>query len=75
MRCKFICNNIIINPTVNTAYVVMSAVVNGSKENEEFFRYTPSGDLTLQVVNPSAIESLRVGKQYYIDITEEQDEI
>lgn len=37
-----------------------------SPENREFFKYTPSGELTLGVVKEQHFEA---GKEYYLEIT------
>ncbi|MCB1020331.1 MAG: hypothetical protein KDC27_10400 [Acidobacteria bacterium] len=44
-------------------------VTSGSKENEEFFRYTPSGTLNLSTVNKDAAAQFTPGAEYYLDIT------
>lgn len=36
-------------------------------ENKEFFKWTPSGQITLGVVNKLASETLEVGKEFYVD--------
>lgn len=41
------------------------AVADGSAENEEFFKSTPYGEMSLGVVTKQHFE---VGKSYYIDI-------
>ena len=43
-------------------------VYSGSPENEEFFKWTPGGDLSLSVVNPDV--EFEPDKEYYIDIIE-----
>jgi hypothetical protein len=49
--------------------VLMSPVTSGSKENEEFFKFTPGGQITIGTVNPVAAAQLEVGKEYYVDFT------
>ena len=44
--------------------IKMAAVTSGSKENESFFRYTPSGFLDLGVVPESISEQFEIGKEY-----------
>lgn len=41
-------------------------VVSGSKENEKFFKYTPGGELSLEVSNQ---HHFIPGKEYFIDIS------
>jgi hypothetical protein len=49
--------------------IKMSAVTSGSKENESFFRYTPSASLDIGVVPQSVADQFELGKEYYIDFT------
>jgi hypothetical protein len=44
-------------------------VVDGSAENKEFFKWTPSGSLTLSSINTAIADQLAVGAEYYIDIS------
>lgn len=39
-------------------------------ENKKFFKYTPSGGMTLGTVNPKAAEYFVCGREYYIDFTD-----
>lgn len=65
-RCKFRCDSITDNgDNFNAAF---SVVYNGSPENKEFFKYTPGGQLTLNVVNNAV--KFEVDKEYYLDLTE-----
>lgn len=41
-------------------------VTSGSEENEEFFNYTPYGELMFGV---TAKRKFKAGKEYYVDIT------
>lgn len=40
-----------------------------SEENKSFAKATPSGEITLGITNPSALEFFEIGKAYYIDFT------
>jgi hypothetical protein len=67
-RCKFKCDS---KKEVATGYIFeMLPVTHGSKENEEFFKYTPMGKFEFGTVNHEAASQISVGKEYYIDITE-----
>ena len=44
-------------------------VTGGSPENENFYKYTPGGELSLSTVNEKAAEGFEVGKSYYLDFT------
>jgi hypothetical protein len=49
--------------------VELHAVYNGSDENKQYFRYTPNGNITLGILNPSAAALFEPGKEYYVDFT------
>lgn len=49
--------------------VTMQPVSGGSAENENFFKYTPYGELKIGTINPEVAKRLEVGKTYYLDIT------
>lgn len=38
-------------------------------ENARFYRYTPSGEIKLDILNPAAAAVFEVGKSYYVDFT------
>ena len=66
VRCKFKCT---ANTKMNDGnVVVMEPVTWGSKENDEFFKYTPFGKLEFGTINETAAAQFEPGKEYYIDI-------
>lgn len=65
-RAKFVCRKFEANE--ETAEAILDPVVDGSKENEDFFKYTPGGEIRLSVVNPNV--KFEEGKEYYVDFTE-----
>ena len=74
VRCKMMCEKIEHRPTSNPedVYVQVSlrAVYNdGDKENANWAKYTPSGQIGLAITNPSAIDAFEIGKFYYVDFT------
>lgn len=38
-------------------------------ENKKFWDASPGGQLTLNCVNPAAVEQFKIGKEYYLDFT------
>lgn len=66
-RCKFKCMNVTPMGTESEPgyQVRFEAVINGSPENEAFFRWTPSGTLTIGLAKENLFET---GKEYYLDI-------
>lgn len=61
-RIKVKCINKDANNVVN-----MTAVMDGSKENEEFFELTPYAEL--EIGTAKSLDQFEVGNEYYIDIT------
>lgn len=68
VRCKFKCIDK-VEMEDGLARVEMEPVFSGSKENEEFFKYTPCGRLEVGTINAEAAKQFEVGKEYYIDIS------
>ena len=48
--------------------ISMSPVTCGSAENDDFFNYTPSGNLSMGLVGADAAACFEVGQEYYINI-------
>lgn len=72
VRAKFKCVSNKIQEyekDVNLRNISLEPVINGSLENEQFFRWTPSGSINLGCVNPNANSQFEVGKEYYVDFT------
>lgn len=67
-RCKFKCVTVLNN--TDGSIIELTPVTSGSKENADFFKYTPFGELKLGTVNPEAAKQFIPGKEYYLDITE-----
>lgn len=61
VRAKFKCES------VNEGVVKLGAVTGDSDENKSFFKYTPSGQISLGIVNQPALEQFEVGAEYYVD--------
>ena len=49
-----------------TFNINLTAVTSGSEENKQFFKYTPSGNVSLQTINVSAAQEFEIGKEYYV---------
>jgi hypothetical protein len=63
VRAKFLCTQLQGNQ------LYFNVVTSGSKENEDFFKYTPSGQITMLIDNEKAKDQFEIGKQYYVDFT------
>lgn len=53
----------------NGSQIRMEAVTSGSAENDSFFKWTPSGQLSMGTINAEAAKQFEVGKEYYLDFT------
>ncbi len=53
----------------NNHGVKLTPVVSGSKENESFSMYTPTGEISMHITNPSAIGFFEAGKEYYVQFS------
>lgn len=72
VRAKFKCVSVEdSNPTVSEGCknIRLDAVIEGSDENKEFFRWTPSGQISIGCVNEAANKQFEIGKEYYVDFT------
>jgi hypothetical protein len=47
----------------------LNPVSSGSPENEKFYKYTPGGQLRLEVVSLEIANTFKPGKEYYLDIS------
>lgn len=70
VRAKFTCQSK-EHDTSDPAHgtVTLEAVHSGSPENEEFFNMTPSGQISLGILNPYAFDQFEPGKDYYVDFS------
>jgi len=74
VRAKFRCMSIEFHETTGTGArsVKLQPVTGGqntSEEDKAFWKYTPSGQLTMYIDNPPASELFEIGKAYYLDFT------
>ncbi|MBN3927741.1 hypothetical protein [Nostoc sp. NMS4] len=70
IRAKFTCQQNTLNHETQTATVVLTPVTNSAtEENLTFWKYTPAGNITLEITNPLASGQFAVGAEYYIDFT------
>ena len=77
VRCKFRCDTITkqvgeLQSGEMLYKAIFAIVTGGSKENEEFFKWTPSGQLQIGLYKEDIFQP---GKEYYIDITEAITEV
>lgn len=73
VRAKFSVQN--KNETADGHQVVLMAVMGNSKENKEFFKYTPAGRIEMGLLVDKTAGFFKPGKNYYVDFTEAPDEV
>ncbi len=49
--------------------ITLAPVYGDSPENKDFFKWTPSGAITLGTINPTAAAAFELDKEYYVDFT------
>lgn len=64
-RCKMVCSS--KDERLKTVY--LHPVYSGSDENKQFFEATPGGQVSLNILNESALAQFEQGKEYYVDFT------
>jgi hypothetical protein len=70
VRAKFyVVSRTELNGSAPSYIVKMNPVTSGSKENESFYKWTPSGSLELGTINAEAAEQFKPGKEFYLDFT------
>jgi hypothetical protein len=47
--------------------IKLAPVSSGSEENKMFWKYSPSGSITLSCINSEATKQFEIGKEYYVD--------
>lgn len=63
---KFVCEYVEDNDP-DGKNIKLRVVTSGSDENKEFFKWTPTGEVTLGCVNPEAHKIFIPGKEYYVE--------
>lgn len=46
--------------------VELSAVTSGSEENKRFWKYTPAGNIHMQIDNDTALNQFKPGMEFYV---------
>ena len=70
VRAKFKVNQVASSNNVDEYFnITLFPVIDGSTENKEFFKWTPSGQITINTVNPLAASQFKEGDEFYVDFT------
>lgn len=73
-RIKVTCNAKMPSYDNDGCYLVFTPVTTGSEENKEFFKYTPGGQIQLNICNPNVTEKFVLGEEYYCDFSPTREE-
>lgn len=66
-RCKFLLES--KQEVMGGAWnLKFRAVTQGSDENKEFWRWTPTGTIEFNTVNAESAKSFNVGSEYHFDV-------
>jgi hypothetical protein len=49
--------------------VKLAAVTDGSDENKQFWKWTPTGVITMSTINKDAADQFGIGDEFYVDFT------
>jgi len=69
MRAKFYVETITRNARFAGAEIILLPVGKDTQENRYFWQNTPGGKIDLTITNPQAVDSLELGKEYYVDFS------
>lgn len=73
IRCKMqvdqVTHDLNSDGTTRSETVKLRAVYEGSPENKEWAKYTPSAMFSIQIDNPGAHGKLSKGHEFYVDFT------
>lgn len=69
VRAKFVCKSV-EHHEGNVRTVRLEPVIyDDCDENKAFWKYTPSGTMSMSITNPAAFEQFEPGVEYYLDFT------
>lgn len=51
------------------ATVKLGPVTSGSKENKQFYAYSPAGQIELGTINEEVAKQFHIGEEFYVDFT------
>lgn len=74
MKAKFLVQSVTHYAGDNIS-VTLSAAKQGPDDNDnyQFWKYTPNGELTMEISNPKAKDFFKPGEYYYLDFSPVKD--
>lgn len=72
VKAKFKCNCVSVDEqNEGNKFVTLDAVMDGSEENKSFAKYTPSGNVQINISRETpAYDFFEAGKEYYLTFEE-----
>jgi hypothetical protein len=67
MRAKFRCDS--VTDFGGSKKAKLTAITNGSEENSDFNKYTPSAELEIHICNPNALDYFKPDEEYYLNFS------
>ena len=68
MRAKYYVESV-TKTAFNTEIIKLSAVINGTPEDNTFHKYTPFGVMEITISNPVLLNTFEPKQKYYLDFT------
>lgn len=65
----------VVSFNVSEGRVVLEPVTGGSRENEQFFKYTPAGRIEMQTVNEPAFNIFTRSREFYVHFIPADEEV
>jgi hypothetical protein len=62
-----------VEVVLNPVMVSLVKSEEDSKENTDFWKATPNGELKMTVCNPKALDYFKPGEEYYLDFSKAED--
>lgn len=68
MRAKYKVDSVTTTDS-KSEIIKLSAVTNGTKDDNTFHQYTPYGNMDITITNPELLGTIKPGQKYYLDFT------
>lgn len=69
-RVQTVTDHFVASPDEVSKTVILNAVTRDDDAAEDFWKYTPAGNINITIQNPTAAEPFVPGKSFYVDFTE-----
>lgn len=69
-RVQTVTDHFVASPDEVHKTVILNAVTRDDDAPEDFWKYTPAGNINITINNPEAAAPFVPGKSFYVDFTE-----